>query len=558
MVPLGRQILLLSALLLLLSTPGFAQQTPDHERTLLFLNPSGTLYMANISTQGVRIPQASLAPGKQVRRFRVSPDGRIVLLETANTKGVLSVWMLELSSRRSRLLGQGLLVSDDGSSPFAPDGRRVALRHQNRDEVMIFSANTGQVLRTLSIPGIREAPAWFGDARHIAVPTQLPTGRSAIAVWDAVSGSLRREAAKDVAQVRFRYETRLDGRLIYRETREGVDRWLALTTTGETAVDEPPAPRLPQDLPDGASAAACPEGPWLAYIHEKSLYVRYSEEGAEPVMVAPAVECHWKPGKPLPEQPLTAPATAPAGSAAPAVLPNVLALKTETDEAVEGTRLEITWESEAQVAWVRLSAVAERARVGGARRGVQTVPIARVPAASKRYAWKVPWIDNITFVLRAEPMDASLNVLGRVERTLAFRPRELAQERRDGIFIHLSERTRQRLYTQAGGRLTAVYLCSGASSHQRLPLNQHPDAPHDHYGTFRIRVKDIDHVSNIDPEWKMPYAMGYLNGHYIHQTSRNQYRKLGRPASHGCVRLHGNDAAPLFRKTAIGDLVVIY
>ena len=43
-------------------------------------------------------------------------------------------------------------------------------------------------------------------------------------------------------------------------------------------------------------------------------------------------------------------------------------------------------------------------------------------------------------------------------------------------------------------------------------------------------MKDIDHVSNIDPEWKMPYAMGYLNGHYIHQTSRNRYRKLaGRP-----------------------------
>jgi hypothetical protein len=555
---LGRQILLLSALLLLLSTPGFAQQTPDHERTLLFLNPSGTLYMANVSTKGVRIPQASLAPGKQVRRFRVSPDGRIGLLETANAKGVLAAWTLDLASRRSRLLGQGLLVPNDGASPFAPDGRRVALRHQNRDEVVILSANTGQVLHTLSIPGICEAPAWFGDARHIAVPTQLPTGRSAMAIWDAVSGSLRREALKDATRVRFRYETRLGGRLIYRETREGVDRWMALTTAGEHVTDEPPAPRRPRDLPRGASAVACPEGPWLAYIHENALYVRYSEEGAEPVMVGPAVECHWKPGMPLPEQILVSQATAPPDGAAPAVLPDLLALKTETAEAVEGTPLEITWESGPQVAWVRLSVVAERARLGGARRGVQTLPIARAPAARKRHAWSVPWIDNIAFVLRAEPMDASFKVLGRVETTLSFRPRELAEETRDGIFIHLSERTRQRLYTQAGGRLTAVYLCSGASSHQRLPLNQHPDAPHDHYGTFRIRVKDIDHVSNIDPEWKMPYAMGYLNGHYIHQTSRNQYRKLGRPASHGCVRLHGNDAAPLFRKTAIGDLVVIY
>lgn len=43
----------------------------------------------------------------------------------------------------------------------------------------------------------------------------------------------------------------------------------------------------------------------------------------------------------------------------------------------------------------------------------------------------------------------------------------------------------------------------------------------------------------------MPYSVFFHGGYAIHGT--NDIYKLGRPASHGCVRLHTQDAAELFR-----------
>ena len=42
----------------------------------------------------------------------------------------------------------------------------------------------------------------------------------------------------------------------------------------------------------------------------------------------------------------------------------------------------------------------------------------------------------------------------------------------------------------------------------------------------------------------MPYSVFFHGGYAIHGTT--EIRSLGRPASHGCVRLHTNNAARLF------------
>ncbi|MFK7901262.1 MAG: L,D-transpeptidase [Nitratireductor sp.] len=42
----------------------------------------------------------------------------------------------------------------------------------------------------------------------------------------------------------------------------------------------------------------------------------------------------------------------------------------------------------------------------------------------------------------------------------------------------------------------------------------------------------------------MPYSIFYYGGYAIHGT--NAIKRLGRPASHGCVRLHPKNAARLF------------
>ena len=43
----------------------------------------------------------------------------------------------------------------------------------------------------------------------------------------------------------------------------------------------------------------------------------------------------------------------------------------------------------------------------------------------------------------------------------------------------------------------------------------------------------------------MPYSIFFRGGYAIHGT--NHVSRLGRPASHGCVRLHPNNAARLFQ-----------
>lgn len=45
----------------------------------------------------------------------------------------------------------------------------------------------------------------------------------------------------------------------------------------------------------------------------------------------------------------------------------------------------------------------------------------------------------------------------------------------------------------------------------------------------------------------MPHSIFYYGGYAIHGT--NAVSRLGRPASHGCVRLHPNNAARLFSLT---------
>ena len=42
----------------------------------------------------------------------------------------------------------------------------------------------------------------------------------------------------------------------------------------------------------------------------------------------------------------------------------------------------------------------------------------------------------------------------------------------------------------------------------------------------------------------MPYAIFFHHGYAVHGT--DQLARLGRPASHGCVRLHPDNAALLF------------
>ena len=64
-------------------------------------------------------------------------------------------------------------------------------------------------------------------------------------------------------------------------------------------------------------------------------------------------------------------------------------------------------------------------------------------------------------------------------------------------------------------------------------------------GTWSAKSLSRYHRSSRYDNAPMPYSIFY-SGHFaIHGT--NQIKKLGRPASSGCIRLHPSNAAKLFR-----------
>jgi lipoprotein-anchoring transpeptidase ErfK/SrfK len=63
-------------------------------------------------------------------------------------------------------------------------------------------------------------------------------------------------------------------------------------------------------------------------------------------------------------------------------------------------------------------------------------------------------------------------------------------------------------------------------------------------GSFRPTIMKKMHYSSIYNNAPMPYSVFFLGGYAVHGTNQTKY--LGRPASHGCVRLHPSNAARLY------------
>ncbi|MGO9430718.1 L,D-transpeptidase [Rhodoblastus sp.] len=62
-------------------------------------------------------------------------------------------------------------------------------------------------------------------------------------------------------------------------------------------------------------------------------------------------------------------------------------------------------------------------------------------------------------------------------------------------------------------------------------------------GTFNVQRLDADHFSDEYDQSPMPYSIFFYEGIAIHGTYQ---RGLGRPASHGCIRLSVENARMLY------------
>lgn len=66
-------------------------------------------------------------------------------------------------------------------------------------------------------------------------------------------------------------------------------------------------------------------------------------------------------------------------------------------------------------------------------------------------------------------------------------------------------------------------------------------------GSWKAKWLSKNHRSRKYNNAPMPYAVFYNGGYAVHATYET--KRLGRPASHGCIRLHPTNAAAFFALT---------
>ena len=93
--------------------------------------------------------------------------------------------------------------------------------------------------------------------------------------------------------------------------------------------------------------------------------------------------------------------------------------------------------------------------------------------------------------------------------------------------------SQQRLHLYVNGSKRGSWAVSTARRGYRTPI-----------GTFRPQRLHRTYYSKKYRGSPMPYSVFFHGGYAIHGTTH--IRNLGRPASHGCIRLHPGNTARLF------------
>jgi len=106
----------------------------------------------------------------------------------------------------------------------------------------------------------------------------------------------------------------------------------------------------------------------------------------------------------------------------------------------------------------------------------------------------------------------------------------MAQAQAIDVRVDISD---QRMVVKRHGQVVASWPVSTARKGKITPT-----------GTFRPQTMKRKHFSSLYNNAPMPWSIFYSGNYAIHGT--NQIKRLGRPASAGCVRLHPDHARELF------------
>ncbi|MFQ6099408.1 MAG: L,D-transpeptidase [Armatimonadota bacterium] len=225
------------------------------------------------------------------------------------------------------------------------------------------------------------------------------------------------------------------------------------------------------------------------------------------------------------------------------------------DEVIEGERIGIRWLSSRDVKQIRLYYYGQACPVGGKPRGKFDGFITQLVRNEGDVQWKVPWMDGLKFRLRIAGFDARGRRLAEDEQTVGFRPRVMSDVEPTCIVV---DRAHQRLYYQRDGQILRMHVVSTARRGYVTPRME-PGGRWRGRAVGRVFAKRVWAWSRAY-QCPMPFWMAITSSgsHGIHAATRQAQRFLGRPASHGCIRQHENDAKALFELVKPGTAVYVY
>ena len=171
--------------------------------------------------------------------------------------------------------------------------------------------------------------------------------------------------------------------------------------------------------------------------------------------------------------------------------------------------------------------------------------------------WKVPWLDGPLLSLRVVGFDAAGKQVAELYRDVQLLPSEAATEKLPGTCIVVDKRL-QRMWYIKDNRIRRMHLVSTAAPGYATPRMR----PGGHFkgrgSTGRVFNKALNPYSSLY-HVNMAYWLGITASgtHGLHATSPALYRRLGHPASHGCIRQHRSDARTLYNMVRVGTAVYV-
>jgi len=118
-----------------------------------------------------------------------------------------------------------------------------------------------------------------------------------------------------------------------------------------------------------------------------------------------------------------------------------------------------------------------------------------------------------------------------------------------GLFVHVIK-SRQIMLLYIEGELKDSFeISTGLPKYSTPELSMHPRGP-----AFTKYTSKKFPGGNYKGLGNMPYAVFIKGGYAIHGTTTGNLKKLGQQASHGCIRLHPNNARLFYEMVKVFGL----